>query len=301
MDRDKRITSPQNIAEEDENNMKYKYKNSMFTFSNESKKSEFPSCNTCLNKQSINNDQFSNYSIDLRLNNMERRLDNTEKMLRFYEELLRLKQEEKENEYKIDQNKLSEINQKVGSLEEMIKILSKKINDQNEVIDSKIGVYDKKLSRFTDTKNTIGDFYASKLSELEALIKKNDILFENVLDERIATMSSNIDSKLEEFLNILNEVGKTTEQNEFTIVESKENIRMLQNDHLDFIKIVSILKEKSDSLDYIMSQVTDLKLKYGKIVNIYGEHSQEEDKFLNKILGGERGNTNETYERLKKY
>ena len=61
---------------------------------------------------------------------------------------------------------------------------------------------------------------------------------------------------------------------------------MIQNDHLDFIKILSILKEKSDSIDYIMTQISDLKNRYSKIIKIYGEQSKEEDKFFNKILGG---------------
>ena len=68
------------------------------------------------------------------------------------------------------------------------------------------------------------------------------------------------------------------------ILESKEIIRNIQNDHIDFLKIVTILKEKTDTLDYLMDQISDLKKKYLKIIKIFNEESSEENKFLNKIF-----------------
>jgi uncharacterized protein YktB (UPF0637 family) len=70
------------------------------------------------------------------------------------------------------------------------------------------------------------------------------------------------------------------------ILESKEIVRNIQNDHIDFLKIVTILKEKSDTLDYLMDQLGDLKKKYLKIMKIFNEETEEnnhENKFLNKI------------------
>ena len=58
--------------------------------------------------------------------------------------------------------------------------------------------------------------------------------------------------------------------------ELKESIRLVQNDHLSFVKIITILKEKAETLDYIMSQITDLKQRYNKIFG-------EDEKFLNKL------------------
>lgn len=231
----------------------------------------------------------SSIANDLRLSNLERRLDSTEKMLKFYEEMLRLKEEEKKNEIRIDQNKISELIKKIAVLEENNKLLNKRFAERDEFVRDKIEAIEKKFSKVGEIKSSISDFYANKLADIEGIIKKNDILTESLVDDKISHFQLGIDSKLEEMLNLISDIGKSTEQNEFSITESKESIRMIQNDHLDFIKILSILKEKSDSLDYIMTQITDLKNRYSKLIQIYGEQSQEEDKFLQKILGGDKG------------
>jgi hypothetical protein len=72
------------------------------------------------------------------------------------------------------------------------------------------------------------------------------------------------------------------------IIESKEVIRNIQNDHLDFLKIVTLLKEKSDTLDYVLEQISDLKNKYLKIIKIFNEEPSEENKVLNKIFNNDQ-------------
>jgi hypothetical protein len=263
-------------------------KTSMLTFCNEPKKNDCFLCNKYSEHNYTDSHGLpSSIASEIRISNLERRLDGTEKMLKFYEEMFRLKNDEKKNEFRIDLNRLNEISKKMGSLEDSIKILSKRINEQSGLMDEKVLIVDKKVGKLMENRNSIGDFYANKLAEVESLIKKNDVFVENLIDEKVANINNTIDSKLEDLLNLINDLGKSTELNEFNILESKENIRTIQSDHLDFIKILSILKEKCDSLDFVMSQITDLKGKYSKIMMIYGEHSKEEDKFLNKILGGE--------------
>lgn len=230
-------------------------------------------------------DYQSSIATDMRIGNLERRLDSTEKMLRFYEEMFRLKEEENKNLIRIDQNKIIELNKKIVSLEENIKFLNKKMIEQNEIINEKLEITDKKLEKFYEVKNSIGDFYANKFASIEGLIKKNDILVENLVDDKISHIQINIDGRLEEMLNLINDIAKSTENNEFSISESKENIRIVQSEHLDFIKILSILKQKSDGLDYIMSQIIDLKNQYAKLINKYDNNTIEEEKFLQKVLG----------------
>jgi hypothetical protein len=262
-----------------------KLKNSPFTFSNETNKNN--ECQFC-NKSQISpkKEYYLNNSItsEIRIINLEKRLENAEKMLKFHEEIMRLKDEERKNEIRIDNNKLNEFGKKISSLDDSIKNITQRINNQNESFNDGFDKLDKKFVKINETKNSIGDFYSTKLSELEGLIRKNDIFVESLIDEKIANVYVNFDSKLEELLNLINEIGKSSEENEFNICESKENIKMIQNDHLNFIKILSILKEKADSLDYIMDQITEIKQKYGRMVQFYGDHSKEEDKFLNKIL-----------------
>ena len=72
------------------------------------------------------------------------------------------------------------------------------------------------------------------------------------------------------------------------IIESKELIRNIQLDHIDFLKIVTLLKEKSDTLDYVLEQISDLKNKYLKIIKIFNEESTEENKLLNKIFNNDQ-------------
>jgi hypothetical protein len=223
-------------------------------------------------------------SNEIRISNLERRLDNAEKMLKFYEEMFRLKEEEKKNELKIDHNKILDLSKSLVKMEENQKILNRKIKEQNDLINEKFELIEKKLVKFNDTKSSVGEFYANKLAEIESMYNKNDLIYENMVDEKVNNLQINTDNKLEEILQLLNDISKNCENNEFNIVESRETIRMIQNDHLNFIKIVSILKEKADSIDYLVSQITELKQRYNNLIQMYNEQSVEEDKFLNKII-----------------
>jgi hypothetical protein len=227
---------------------------------------------------------YHSMATELRISNLEKRLESAEKMIKFYEEMMRLKDEEKRNDYKIDQNKIVELNNKVDILEDGIKIVYKKLSDFNNYINDKFEAIDKKFQKNNDTKNNISDFYASKVAEMETLLNKNNLVLENLMDDKIGLMQNNFDSKIDEVLSLVNEVNRIVEKNDYTSIESKDAIRMIQNDHLAFIKIVSLLKEKSDNLDYVMEQITDLKQRYSKVITLYSEHSQEEDKFLNKMF-----------------
>jgi len=233
-----------------------------------------------------NNNMIFESSIagELRLSNLERRFENTEKILHFYDEMMRLKDEERRNEIRIDKNIISELNKKVNLLEENIKFLNRKITEQGELFNEKIDLIEKNVLKSIDNNNSIGEFYAGKLAEFENLYKKSESFFETKIEEKSHDLQINMDSKLEDVLNLINELTQQTDKNDFNIIESRETIRNIQNDHVDFLKIVTILKEKADSLDYIMEQITDLKHRYNKIINLYGvQQFGDDDKFFNKI------------------
>lgn len=238
--------------------------------------------NNHFNNSDNNNNNIvfeSSIASELRLSNLERRLENTEKILHFYDEMMRLKEEERRNEVRIDKNKIAELTKKINLLEENIKFLNKKINEQGELFNDKIDLVEKKFVKFIDNKNSISEYYASKLAEFENLYKKSEAFFETKIDEKISGLQNNFDAKLEDVLNLINELTLQTDKNDFNVIESRESIRNIQNDHVDFLKIVTILKEKADTLDYIMEQITDLKQRYNKIINFYGvQQIEEEDK-----------------------
>ena len=75
---------------------------------------------------------------------------------------------------------------------------------------------------------------------MEAVLNKNEIVFDSLIEEKLSKGQFNFDLKFQEILNLVNDIGKSSESNEFLLVESKEVIRTIQNDHLDIIKIISI-------------------------------------------------------------
>ncbi len=235
----------------------------------------------------------SSIASELRLSNLERRLENNEKILNFYDQMMRLKEEERRNEVRIDKNKIAESAKKINLLEENIKFLNKKISEQGEFFNEKLDLIEKKFLKFIDNKNSIGEYYAGKLAEFENLYKKSEAFFETKIEEKILGLQNNFDAKLEDVLNLINELTQQTDKNDFNIIESRESIRNIQNDHVDFLKIVTILKEKADTLDYIMEQITDLKQRYNKMINLYGvQQLEEEDKVFNRMINDNNLNSN---------
>jgi hypothetical protein len=262
------------------------------TFSNEHFYSDWNKINNTNNLNNTNNynslnntfDYNSSITVELRVSNIERRMENYEKMLKFYEDMLRLKDEEKRNEYKIDQGRLNELSNKLLNVEDNMKNLYRKLNEQEDIINMKIEDVEKQFNKLLEMKNNLEEFYAERQGKFENILKQNDVMIESIFEQKIFDHQSNIDNKFDDILNLIQELSKTTENNEYKIVESKESMRMIQNDHVDLVKIISVLKEKSDSLDFVMNQITDLKQKYSRVIQIYGEQSIEEDKFFNKIL-----------------
>jgi len=102
-------------------------------------------------------------------------------------------------------------------------------------------------------------------------------------------LQKNYDNKLEDIVNLINEFTIQLDKNEFNLVENREGIRNIQIDHMDFLEIITILKEKANSMDYVMDQITDLKFKYNKVLNNYGIRNnnnitnQEEDQIVKNI------------------
>ncbi len=282
--------SNSNYSEEDLSSIKGIRSESIATFANANSQNNLSNDRFDTKRLDYNQiESNSNPSIanELRISNLERRLDSAEKLLRFYEEMNRLKDEESKNDNRIDNSKIHELNQRINSLEENNNFLNKKILEQNDIIGNKLVSLEKQLERFNEVKNSIGEFYASKLAGIESVINKNDVIVESLIDEKIANTQIDIDGRFDEMLNLINDIAKSTEKSEFSIAESKECVRNVQGDHLELVKILSVLKEKSDNLDFIMSQITELKTQFAKIKNIYENNTpHEEKKFLHKVLGG---------------
>jgi hypothetical protein len=241
------------------------------------------------NQYELNMPQDSyNVSSELRLINVERRLEKNEKLLYYFEEMLRLKDDEKKNDILIDKNIIKDITKRVSNLEDNITIILKKFNEFSDIFTSKIEKIEKLYTKSKDGRDKVSEFYASKLSELEGLLKKNDIIIDNKIEQNFIEFEKNMDVKIEDMLNLVNEVTKIGDSNEYQNLENKDTIRMIQSDHIDFIKIVGILKEKTDSLDYVYKEITDLKQKYQNMLAMVGEQCMEDDKILNNMFSSDK-------------
>jgi len=242
------------------------------------------------NKNENKNENSSNFPIsqEIRISNLEKRLESIEKILHFYDEMFRLKNEERLNEERIDKNKLLEISKKINSIEENYKFNNFKFKENNE-FDKKIENLEKKLKKFQEKNNSIGEYYAEKLSEFEEIYKKTEVFLDTKVEDKIISLQKNYDNKLEDIVNLINEFTIQLDKNEFNLVENREGIRNIQIDHMDFLEIITILKEKANSMDYVMDQITDLKFKYNKVLNNYGIRNnnnitnQEEDQIVKNI------------------
>ncbi len=232
-----------------------------------------------------------NVSSELRLINIERRLEKNEKLLNYFEEMLRLKDEEKRNDILMDKNIIKDLSKRVSNLEENITLILKKFNEFSDIFTAKIEKIEKLYRQSQDGKEKLNEFYANKLSELEGLLKKNEIIIDNKIEQNFIEFEKNVDVKIEDLLNLINEVTKMSEINEFQNLENKETVRMIQSDHIDFIKIVGILKEKTDSLEYVYKEITDLKQKYQNMLIMMGEQTQEDEKVLNHMFNAENKTT----------
>ncbi len=82
--------------------------------------------------------------------------------------------------------------------------------------------------------------------------------------------------RFEDVLNILEDLSSKTETSEGEFNRNKELIQLIQQDHMDFFNILNILKENADKLDLSNEQLTELKYKFKKILNIIlGDDYQE--------------------------
>lgn len=136
----------------------------------------------------------------------------------------------------------------------------------------------------------LNDYLSEKIADLEALINKNNIVNENCFDDKLSSIQSQFDNKMTDILSVIQDLNKITETNEFNITEFKETIRGIQNDNVELMKIISLQKEKGKQIDYILEQITDLKGKYSKLLQIFNDNQKEEDIFLQNYLSGDKQN-----------
>ena len=234
----------------------------------------------------LNNNNKNKISTELRISNLENRVNTLEKMLKFYEQMLKLREEERETNIILSNNEtFSIINSKIEILENKIETIHKenntKLNELNLILES----INQRIENQND--EVIKSNYRNIIdnNEKKNIDKNNNDLFSNneiiteIIEDKINSINIHTENKLEEVLNVIQDINKITEENEFSINEMKENFRQLQNDNIDIIKQVSIHSEKLKTLSFLISQISELKEKFNSLISIFSENEIEEGKF----------------------
>ena len=248
------------------------------------------------NYQNCNN----SVSNDLRIISLENRVETLEKMLKYLDEFIHLKEEEKNNDFQISNN------ESINILNSQVQNLQKKIDDSKieemgkkiEIINNTLGIQNnsginnnkrlnKNFNNFSYNVTFIKEkekIINEKINEFNNIIKNNDLVIDGLIKEKLSSNNIQIENKLNNILNVIEDLNKIVEENEYSINEIKENFRKIQQDNIDVIKEMSIQTEKYNQIDFLIEQISQLKEKYGKLLNIFDSNENEEDQFIKQYL-----------------
>ena len=252
-------------------------------------------------------------SLENRVETMEKMLkyldeETMEKMLKYLDEFIHLKEEEKNNEFQITNNEsINILNNQVQNLQ--MRLDNSQIDEipkQIEIINNKLGIQNSNFS-FNKKRDNIreilnqnnynkysqnielmqnkGNFLNEKIQEIDNLLRKNDTMIEQIIKEKLNSINIQNENKINEILNVVQDINKITEENEFAINELKDNFRKIQQENIDVIKEMSIQTEKLKQIDYVIEQIGQMKEKYGRLISIFDDNQKEEDKFIEQYLG----------------
>lgn len=154
--------------------------------------------------------------------------------------------------------------------------------------------------------------YKIDQTKLDELTKKIDFCIVNLnkkttnvennvdLKQKIKQVESKFENKFEDIVNLLTEFNKEIDLKSNKLDDFKETLINIQEDHIDFIKIMSIVKERSDYIEMILEEINNIKEKMFSEAKFEEEKERiddslkenkikkEEEKFLNKIFSSEQ-------------
>ena len=251
-------------------------------------------------------------STQMRMGNIESRLTTMEKMMKYFDEFLHLKEEEKMNNLtslELSSNipiNINELLSKINRLEKKLDLIQKQkqqsdienqkiiqnLNNRIEFLEKLINSNDQSqinISKKIPLENNINNkqldnFSLSASKEQKNLEEKIDI--EEIIKNKLDEIYSN--NKINEILHLIEEINRIAEDNEFNINEQNENIRKIQNDNLTLIKVVAIHSEKINSIDYLINEMTNLKNKYFKLLNLAKNVHEENEEAISQNEINER-------------
>ena len=244
-------------------------------------------------------------STTMRISVLEDRTKSLEKMLRLFEERLNLKEEEKANDLKnieSNSNLINKLNKKIKYLEKQLTdfVAQKQISDQEnekkiEKLNERIKFLETQIKNGQNANNDMNqkDFSLNEkssniiMNDFNELIKSNNLQIDEFVQEKIYNANVDNEKKINELLNLIQEINKIVEENENKINLLSTNFNKFQNDNVNVIQMLSIQDEKINSIDFVNEEIKKLKLKFNEIASFF-EDKNEEDKFAKEFLNSVR-------------
>ena len=244
-------------------------------------------------------------STTMRISVLEDRTKSLEKMLRLFEERLNLKEEEKANDLKnieSNSNLINKLNKKIKYLEKQLTdfVAQKQISDQEnekkiEKLNERIQFLETQIKNGQNAHNDMNEkgFSLNEkssniiINDFNELIKNNNLQMDELIQEKIYNANVDNENKINELLNLIQEINKIVEENENKINLLSTNFNKFQNDNVNVIQMLSIQDEKINSIDFVNEEIQKLKLKFNEITSLF-EDKNEEDKFAKEFLNSVR-------------
>jgi len=257
------------------------------------------------NNEKFNKNLIKINSTTMRISVLEDRTKSLEKMLRLFEERLNLKEEEKANDLKnieSNSNLINKLNKKIKYLEKQLTdfVAQKQISDQEnekkiEKLNERIQFLETQIKNGQNAHNDMNEkgFSLNEkssniiINDFNELIKNNNLQMDELIQEKIYNANVDNENKINELLNLIQEINKIVEENENKINLLSTNFNKFQNDNVNVIQMLSIQDEKINSIDYVNEEIQKLKLKFNEITSLF-EDKNEEDKFAKEFLNSVR-------------
>ena len=257
------------------------------------------------NNEKFNKNLIKINSTTMRISVLEDRTKSLEKMLRLFEERLNLKEEEKANDLKnieSNSNLINKLNKKIKYLEKQLTdfVAQKQISDQEnekkiEKLNERIQFLETQIKNGQNAHNDMNEkgFSLNEkssniiMNDFNELIKNNNLQMDELIQEKIYNANVDNENKINELLNLIQEINKIVEENENKINLLSTNFNKFQNDNVNVIQMLSIQDEKINSIDYVNEEIQKLKLKFNEITSLF-EDKNEEDKFAKEFLNSVR-------------
>ena len=241
-------------------------------------------------------------STTMRISVLEDRTKSLEKMLRLFDERIHLKEEEKLEEIKnmeSSTNIIIKLNKKIKNLEKQIKEITTQkqlIEEENkkkfDELYARIEVLEGGKNKKNITINTNEDLNMKENSNIifndfNEMLKSNNMQLDEYIQGKIFNSNIENENKINELLNLIQDINKIVEENENKINIINSNFNKFQNDSVNIIQMLSIQEERIKKIDFLIDEVKKLKIKFNELASSFVDKN-EEDKFAKEFLNSVR-------------